>query len=223
APPMPAAPPCARVADKPEPGATARPRDAQDVYDFILDDPFRRSVLQAARSIGLPDGAIGAGFVRQPVWDHLHGYQATDKFADIDVLYFGPSDVTPESELRIEQELGRRMPGVPWEVTNQARMHLHNGDPAYRSTEDAITHWLETPTALAIRLAPRETGGLIAPFGLADLLAIQIKPTPAGIRRGDAYRQRLRQKNWHQRWPKVRMFDVDGTEIGAARLRAEFE
>ena len=42
APPMPAAPPCAQVADKPQPGTTARLRDAQDVYDFILDDPFRR-------------------------------------------------------------------------------------------------------------------------------------------------------------------------------------
>jgi len=220
---MPAAPPCARVADKSQPVPAARLRDAQDVHDFILDDPFRRSLLQAARSIGLPDGAIGAGFVRQPIWDCLHGYQTTDKFADIDVLYFNPTDLTPESELRIEQELGRRMPGVPWEVTNQARMHVHNDDPAYRDTEDAIAHWLETPTALAVRLAPRSTADLIAPFGFVDLLAIQIKPTPAGIRRRDAYRKRLRQKDWHQRWPKVRMYDVDGTEIVAEELRAKFE
>ena len=220
---MPAAAPCARVADKPQFAAAARLRDAQDVYDFIVDDPFRRSVIEAAKSLGLPDGAIGAGFVRQPIWDHLHGFQPTDRFADIDVLYFDPSDLTPESELRIEQELGRRMPGVPWEVTNQARMHGHNDDPAYRDTEDAIAHWLETPTALAVRLAPRATVGLIAPFGFGDLLAIQIKPTAAGIRRSDAYRQRLHQKEWHQRWPKVRMFDVDGTEIDAARLRADLE
>lgn len=220
---MPAAPPCAQVADKLQPVSAARLRDAQDVYDFILDDPFRRSVLAAARSVGLPDGAIGAGFVRQPIWDHLHDYQATDKFADIDVLYFDPSDLTPEIELRIEQELGRRMPGVPWEVTNQARMHISNGDPAYGDTEDAIAHWLETPTALAVRLAPRTSGGLIAPFGVGDLFAIQIKPTPAGVRRSDAYRKRLRQKDWHQRWPKVRMYDVDGTEIVAEELRAKFE
>lgn len=220
---MPAAPPCARVADNSRHTFGARFRDAQDVCDFILDNEFQRRVIQAARSIGLPDGAIGAGFVRQPVWDHLHGYQAADKFADIDVLYFDPSDLTPESELRIEQELGRRMPGVPWEVTNQARMHISNGDPAYGDTEDAIAHWLETPTALAVRLAPRTSGGLIAPFGVGDLFAIQIKPTPAGVRRSDAYRKRLRQKDWHQRWPKVRMYDVDGIEIVAEELRAKFE
>jgi uncharacterized protein len=211
------------VADKPQPAPAAHLRDAQDVYDFILDDPFRRSVIEAARSVGLPDGAIGAGFVRQPIWDYLHGFQPADRFADIDVLYFDPSDLTPESEMRIEQELGRRMPGVPWEVTNQARMHVHNDDPAYHDTEDAISHWLETPTALAVRLLPRATAGLIAPFGFVDLLAIQIKPTPAGIRRREAYRKRLRQKDWHQRWPKVRMYDVDGTEIVAEELRAKFE
>jgi hypothetical protein len=220
---MPAAPPCAQVADNSRHTFGARFRDAQDVCDFILDNAFQRSVIQAARSIGLPDGAIGAGFVRQPIWDCLHGYQATDKFADIDILYFDPSNLTPESELRIEQELGRRMPGVPWEVTNQARMHISNGDLAYRDTEDAIVHWLETPTALAVRLEPRTADGLIAPFGLVDLLAIQIKPTPAGVRRSDAYRKRLRQKDWHQRWPKVRIYDIDGTEIVAEELRAKFE
>lgn len=220
---MPAAPPWARVADKPLFNPAERLRDAQDVYEFVVDDPFRRSVIEAARSMGLPDGAIGAGFVRQPVWDYLHGFQPTDRFVDIDVLFFDRADLTPETELRIEQELGRRMPGVPWEVTNQARMHVHNDDPAYRDTEDAIAHWLETPTALAVRLSPRATSGLVAPFGLADLLAMQIKPTAAGVRRLDAYRRRLRQKDWHQRWPKVRMFDVDGTEIDAARLRAESE
>jgi hypothetical protein len=215
---MPAARPCARVADTPRPVGAARLRAAKDIYDFILDDPFRRRVINAARSLGLPDGAIGAGFVRQPIWDHLHDLEPTDRFADIDVLYFDSSDLSPQSELRIEQQLGERLPGVAWEVTNQARMHLLNGDAAYQDTEDAISHWLETPTALAIRLAPRNSGALIAPFGIGDLLAIQIKPTAAGIRRSDAYRNRLRQKDWHRRWPRVRMFDVDGTEIDGARL-----
>jgi hypothetical protein len=74
-----------------------------------------------------------------------------------------------------------------------------------------------------MRLAPLTAGGLIAPFGIVDLLAIQIKPTPAGARRSNAYRKRLRQKDWHQRWPKVRIYDVDGTEIVAEELRAKFE
>jgi hypothetical protein len=102
-------------------------------------------------------------------------------------------------------------------------MHISNGDPAYRDTEDAIRYWLETPTALAVRLAERSSGRLIAPFGIEDLLAIQIKPTPAGVRRADAYRQRLRQKHWRQRWPKVRMFDADGSEIVAAALQGGSE
>lgn len=220
---MPAARRCGPVADAPRASGGARLRDGQDVYEFVLDDPFRRSVIEAGRSIGLPDGAIGAGFVRQPMWDHLHDFLPTEKFADIDVLYFDASDLTLESELQFEQELARHLPGVPWEVTNQARMHLKNGDSAYRDTADAIAHWLETPTAVAMRLTTRSAGSLIAPFGIDDLLAIQIKPTPAGIRRREACRNRLRQKDWHLRWPRVRMFDVDGTEIDAERLRREFE
>ena len=180
-------------------------------------------MIETARWLGLPDGAIGAGFVRQPVWDYLHDFPSTERFADIDVLYFDASDLTPESELRLEQELARHLPGVPWEVTNQARMHLKNGDSAYHDTEDAIAHWLETPTAVAMAPTPVRARGLIAPFGIEDLLAIQIKPTPAGIRRREAYRNRLRQKDWHLRWPRVRIFDVDGTEIDAARLRREIE
>jgi uncharacterized protein len=220
---MPAARRCGPVANAPRSSGGARLRGAQDVYDFILDDPFRRNVFEAARSLGLPDGAIGAGFVRQPVWDYLHGYQPAEKFADIDVLYFDASDTTPESELRLEQELARRLSGVPWSVKNQARMHLRNGEPPYRDTEDAIAHWLETPTAIAMPLSRRRHTDLIAPFGVGDLLDMLVGATPAGVRRGDAYRTRLREKRWHLRWPKVRMFDVDGTEIDAERLRREFE
>ncbi|MFM9842919.1 MAG: nucleotidyltransferase family protein [Dongiaceae bacterium] len=211
------------MADKPEPGATARPRDAQDVYDFILDDPFRRLVVEAAKLLGLPDGAIGAGFVRQPIWDHLHSYEPSEKFSDIDVLYYDSADITPESELRLEQELACRMPGVPWSVKNQARMHLRNAEPPYRDTEDAIAHWLERSAATAVAISPRSPKPLLTPFGLADLLNMIVYPTPSGARRVQAYRGRLRRKRMHVRWPKVRMFDVDGTEIGAARLRAEFE
>jgi uncharacterized protein len=198
---------------------SARPfRDSRDVVDFILDDPFRRAVIDAARSLGLRDGAIGAGFVRQPVWDHLHGYQPSEKFADIDVLYFNALDTSPLADLRFERELAQRLPGVPWEVRNQARMHLRNDDAPYRDTEDAIVHWLETPTAVAIRLGRNAEDKVIAPFGVADLLDMLVKPTPAGVRRGEAYRQRLRDKGWHLRWPKARLFDIDGTLIDPTKL-----
>jgi hypothetical protein len=193
-------------------------RDVRDVVDLILDDEFRRTVVAAARSLGLPDGAIGAGFLRAPVWDFLHGYPTT-WFADIDLLYFDASDQSVATELRLEGDLARLMPGVPWQVRNQARMHMRNGDEPYCDTADAIGHWLETPTAVALPLA-RGGESLMAPFGIDDLLNLCVRPTPAGVRRGEAYRARLREKRWHRRWPMVRIFDIDGSEIDTMTLEA---
>ncbi|MEO1142771.1 MAG: nucleotidyltransferase family protein, partial [Pseudomonadota bacterium] len=99
--------------------------------------------LQAARGIGLPDWAIGAGFIRNAVWDHLHGYDKITPLADIDVLYFEPSDLSKERELDIEAILKAILPDRPWSVRNQARMHLRNNDAPYASTEDALRYWLE--------------------------------------------------------------------------------
>jgi len=202
---------------------TQQPRSAEDVYDFILDDPFRRRVIEAARGLGLLDGAIGAGFVRQPVWDHLHGYQPSEKFADIDVLYFDASDITPVRDLQLEQELARRLAGVPWSVKNQARMHLRNGEPPYRNTKDAIAHWLERSAAVAVALEARAPEPLLTPYGLDDLLNLVVAPTPSGAHRAQAYRHRLREKRMHLRWPRITVFDADGSEIHAERLKREFE
>src|SRR5262245_9696761 len=198
-------------------------RDGCDIADFILDDPFRRAVIDAARSLGLRDGAIGAGFVRQPVWDQLHGYQPSEKFADIDVLYFNAMDTSPLADLRFERELAQRLPGVPWSVKNEARMHLRNGEPPYRDTEDAIAHWLERSAAVAVALPSRSPKPLLAPYGLDDLLNLIVAPTPSGALRAQAYRDRLREKRMHVRWPKITVFDADGSRIDSERLRREFE
>jgi uncharacterized protein len=220
---MPAAPRCAPVVDSQRDDKIPRLRDVQDIVDLILDDPFRRAVIEAARSLGLRDGAIGAGFVRQPVWDHLHGYQPSEKFADIDVLYFNALDTSPLADLRFEKELAQRLPGVPWSVKNQARMHLRNGEHPYRDTEDAIAHWLERSTAVAVALPSRAPKPLLAPYGVDDLLNLILAPTPSGTQRAQAYRDRLREKRMHVRWPKITVFDADGSRIDAERLQREFE
>jgi hypothetical protein len=84
-------------------------------------------------------------------------------------------------------------------------MHARNGDAPYGSTADALTHWLETPTAVALRLEagrPR----LLAPLGLDDLLGLVIRPTPhARARRMAAFRERLATKGWLRTWPRLRV------------------
>ncbi len=72
-------------------------------------------------------------------------------------------------------------------------MHRRNGDKSYRHTIDALCHWLETPTVVAVRMADDEPLELLAPLGLDDLLAMRIVPTPHALaRRLPAYRERVR-------------------------------
>jgi hypothetical protein len=148
---------------------------------------WRREALEAVASLGLPDCWIGAGFVRAPVWDALHGFPEPTPLDDIDVVYFDPACRDPEAERAHEAALARKFPGQPWSVRNQARMHARNGDAPYGSTADALTHWL-------------------APLGLDDLLGLVIRPTPyARARRIAAFRERLATKGWLETWPKLRV------------------
>ncbi|MDP6708114.1 MAG: nucleotidyltransferase family protein [Alphaproteobacteria bacterium] len=180
-----------------------------DAVDFVLDliraDGWRLSVLARVHDLGLPDCWVGAGFVRNLVWDRLQGHARATPPADIDVLYFDAADPRPEAEQAIERALRRAAPELPWEVRNQARMHLRNGDPAYRDTTDALRHWLETATAVAVRLDAEDRLHLAAPHGLDDLLALRLRPTPAGRRRPEQYRGRVAAKDWQGLWPKLEL------------------
>lgn len=179
--------------------------NAAAVIQLATAQAWRRAALEVVAELDLPDAWIGAGFVRAPVWDRLHGYETPTPLDDIDVVYFDPGCPDPEAEQAHEARLGMLLPGLNWSVRNQARMHLRNGDRPYRSTADALAHWLETPTAVALRL---EAGrpALLAPLGLADLLDMVIRPTPhARACRMAAFRQRIATKGWLDAWPKLRV------------------
>ncbi len=191
-------------------------RTADDVTAFIIADPRRRAILDAVRRQRLPDWAVGAGFIRSAVWDALHGYAAPTPIADVDVLFFDAEEVSREREGAIEAALRDAMPDVPWSVRNQARMHRRNGDPPYVDTADALRFWLETPTAIAIRIDDEGAATLLAPFGVADLLGMVYRPTPRGRERLSQYHQRMREKNWSARWPRVRILDSDLPGLPAA-------
>ena len=45
----------------------------KDIIDIIKSDLWMMEVLGIARSLGLKDWAIGAGFVRNKIWDYLSG------------------------------------------------------------------------------------------------------------------------------------------------------
>ncbi len=169
------------------------------VTEIIFESSWHLETLRAVRELGLPDWAIGAGFVRNAVWDRLHGYHRPTPLADIDVLYFDSENLEPLREVEIEKQLFSILPSHPWSVRNQARMHIRNSDNPYSSTEDAMSFWLETPTCVAIRLEENDKLTVISPFGLTDLVEMRGSPTTAGRKKYDQYIKRMREKNWpHQ-------------------------
>jgi hypothetical protein len=180
------------------------------VLAAIATDVRRVEILEAARSLALPDWAIGAGFVRNRVWDVESDVPATP-LADIDVLFHDPTDLSREREAQLEATL-RGLVDAPWSVKNQARMHLHNGDQPYRSTMDAIGFWLETPTCVAVRSLPNAKLELLAPYGVDDLLGLVVRPTPRGREKPTLYRERIRTKSWQAIWPRLRIVDPDVEE-----------
>nr|WP_285891024.1 nucleotidyltransferase family protein [Mesobacillus subterraneus] len=168
-------------------------------------------IIHAASSLDLPDWWICAGFVRSKIWDTLHGFKESTLTPDIDVIYFEPANIDEDFEKTLEAELKTLMPDVPWSVKNQARMHVVNQIPPYTSSEDAISKFPETATALGVKLDKEKRLILTAPCGLEDVLHMEIKPTPFFTEtreRAAIYEERLIKKNWTAKWPMVKVQDI---------------
>jgi len=177
------------------------------VAGIVGRDPAALAQLRAVRALALPDWCIAAGFVRNRVWDHLHGISPPRAPADIDVLYYDASDLSKASEAEHEKRLDALLPGLPWQVRNQARMHVWKGVPQHRDTADSMTYWLETVTAVGVRLEADDSLTVIAPLGVDDLVNMRCQPTPFGRARRDEYEARVAAKRWRELWPKVQFLD----------------
>src|SRR6185437_16242720 len=182
-------------------------RDATGICRLIAASPFHLAALRSVGALALPDWWIGAGFVRSLVWDHLHAFAVPTRLRDVDVIWFDAQRASASVDDTLTAQLRAIQPEVPWSVKNQARMHGRNGDRAYRSSTDAMRHWPETATAVAVTLAADGTLNLAAPFGVDDLLAMLMRPTPHFRERMAAYRARQSAKEWHATWPMLRDAD----------------
>jgi len=86
-------------------------------------------------------------------------------------------------------------------------MHVWKGLPPHTSTADSMIHWLETVTAVGVRLEDDDSLTVIAPLGVEDLLGLLCRPTAYGRTRRDEYEARIAAKRWRELWPKVRFAD----------------
>ena len=71
-------------------------------------------------------GYIGAGAIRNTVWDHLHGGTPAP-LGDIDVV-FHDATLPPEADAGFAAMLHAAYPDLAWDVTNQAHVHRWYGD-----------------------------------------------------------------------------------------------
>ncbi len=168
----------------------------QDLIAFVEHDPWMMGVLRTAESLHLPDWMIGAGFLRNRVWDYLHGKPSAEVDAsDIDLAYFNPHSIDEQAD----QRLSERMKGVHgrnWEIVNQAYTHTwHGRSNPYKDTTEAIGEWVETATAVAVTLKNGRVQ-IIAPHGIDDLVHLIVRPVPARSHDVELFHKRYTEKQW---------------------------
>jgi len=158
-------------------------------------------VINKAEKLGLNDWVIGAGFVRNKVWDYLHNIESQK--TDVDLVYFDPNG-NNEKEDEILTERLKKETGINWEIVNEYYAHFWNNFNPFKSTEDAISTWCETATGVGVTIKDGELI-LVSPHGINDLVNLILRPSPAFINKINFVKERIEKKNWLKTWPKLKL------------------
>ncbi|WP_053220086.1 nucleotidyltransferase family protein [Virgibacillus senegalensis] len=186
-------------------------KNQEDVVKLIQNDNRMMELVYAASKLNLPDWWICAGFVRTKIWDTLHEFENRTNTPDVDVIYFDDKNMDEKTEKELEAKLRVILPDIPWSVKNQARMHVINDIPPYTSSEDAISKFPETATALGIKIDKNNKLILTAPCGIDDVLNLELWPTPyfkETRERASIYEERIIKKNWKAIWHKIKVHHI---------------
>ena len=176
-------------------------QSAEDIIKFIQSNDWIMNLLIAVKEIDEPDCWVAAGAIRNPIWAKLHGVEFnSDNENDVDVIYFDKSNISRLTEQTYEKTVTLSIPAVKWEVRNQARMHIRNGDDPYKDCSNAMEHWAETATAIGARIGKKGVE-LLTPYGVEDLLKLTVRQTPKIMHKGDMYKKRIEDKGWRKMWP----------------------
>lgn len=177
----------------------------KDILKLIQDDKWMMQILITARDLSLPQWIIGAGFVRNKVWDHLSSINRdVVDTRDIDLVYYDQNGNDEKADEKLSAKL-KLETGIEWEVVNEYYAHKWNDLPLYTSTEDAISQWPETVTAIGVTVDKNNNLKLYAPYGIDDLVNFVIRPTPKFEDKIDKIKERMQQKKWSKKWPKVKL------------------
>lgn len=176
------------------------------IKDSIKKDSSMMNILKIVRELNLPDCWIGAGFIRNKIWNTLHNIDTENIHRDIDVIFFDQEKTSIEYESLIKTKLIKADNSQNWEVINQARTHKWHSHSKYNNCEEAISHWIETATSIAIKVNEKDEIQIIAPHGLEDLKNLILRPVPSLINLS-LFNKRRESKNWIHTWPRLKVMN----------------
>ena len=176
----------------------------KQIINWVKQDPLRVKALECVSRLNLPQCYIAAGFVRNLVWDQLHEKAELTPLNDVDVIYFDQDEQDDQAFLMYEARLNQMMPEFNWQVRNQARMHIRNGDQPYQSSVDAMCYWPEKETGVAIRLEKSGDYECVSAFGFNALFALKVTYNPK--RKRSLFEHRVATKNWLTHWLHLKLF-----------------
>jgi uncharacterized protein len=175
---------------------------------IVRSTPTLMRMLSVARHLCLPDWLVFSGAVYQPVLNHLTGRQPDYGIKDYDLGYFDALDRSYDAEdaviRRVKAAFDEPLRSMV-EVRNQARVHLWfeakfgEAFGPLSSTAEALERFASPTFAVGVRLESDDRLHIEAPFGLADLFALRLRPNPrrktVGFVRASA--------DVRRRWPEV--------------------
>jgi hypothetical protein len=191
------------------PGVEASESELRErLTEILCATPPLMQVLSVARRLCLPDWLVFSGAVYQPVLNHLTGRALDYGIKDYDLGYFDASDISYEAEdvviRRVKAAFDEPLRSMI-EVRNQARVHLWfeaKFGEAYgllSCTAEALERFASATFAVGVRLESDDRLHIEAPFGLADVFALRLRPNPrrksVGFARTCA--------DVRRRWPEV--------------------
>jgi uncharacterized protein len=155
--------------------------------EVVRATPPLMQVLSVACHLGVPDWLVFSGAVYQPVLNHLTGRPLDYGIKDYDLGYFDDSDLSYEAEDAVIRRVKaafdeplRSMVGG----SQPARVHLWfeaKFGEAYgplSCTDEALERFASATFAVGVRLEPDDGLHIEAPFGLADVFALRLRPNP---------------------------------------------
>jgi hypothetical protein len=187
----------------------------EELERIVRADRYLMTLLATPQHLQLPQYRVVAGCIYQTVWNVLTGRPRGTGINDYDLIYFDAADLSEESERRMEDAVRNRLVGfpAPVEVRNQARVHLWFEDyfgiayPPLACADEAITRYASTTHAVGVKLAENGRLDVFAPFGLADIFALIVRPNYALPNKATHDRKASRVKAI---WPELTIIPWEG-------------